>query len=63
LEGLARRDAGAWWLCGGHQPDHSTIGKFIVLHGEILTEEFFVGLVKRIFPACPFIDDKVAYRL
>ena len=29
LEGLARRDVGAWWVCGGHQPDHSTIGKFI----------------------------------
>jgi transposase len=46
LEGLARRDVGAWWICGGHQPDHSTIGKFIQLHGEMLSEEFFVGLVK-----------------
>jgi len=48
LEGLARRDVGAWWLCGGHQPDHSTIGKFIVLHGEVLTDEFFVTLVKHL---------------
>jgi transposase len=48
LEGLARRDVGAWWLCGGHQPDHSTIGKFIVLHAEILTEQFFVDLVKHL---------------
>jgi transposase len=48
LEGLARRDVGAWWLCGGQQPDHSTIGKFIVLHGEVLTEEFFVTLVKHL---------------
>jgi transposase len=46
LEGLARRDVGAWWICGGHQPDHSTIGKFIQLHAEILTEQFFVALVK-----------------
>jgi len=46
LESLARRDVGAWWVCGGHQPDHSTIGKFIQLHGEILSEEFFGGLVK-----------------
>jgi hypothetical protein len=22
LEGLARHDVGAWWVCGGHQPDH-----------------------------------------
>jgi transposase len=48
LEGLARRDVGAWWLCGGHQPDHSTIGKFIVLHAEVLTEQFFVDLVKHL---------------
>jgi hypothetical protein len=46
LEGLARRDVGAWWLRGGHQPDHSTIVKFIVLHGKVLTDEFFVILVK-----------------
>ncbi len=46
LEGLARRDVGAWWVCGGHQPDHSTIGKFIQLHAAVLTEEFFVTLVK-----------------
>jgi len=46
LEVLARRDVGAWWICGGHQPDHSTIGKFIQLHAEILTEQFFVALVK-----------------
>jgi hypothetical protein len=48
LEGLARRDVVAWWLCGGHQPDHSTIGKFIVLHSEVLTDEFFVTLVKHL---------------
>jgi hypothetical protein len=35
-------------LCGGHQPDHSTIGKFVMLHAEVLTEEFFVGLVKHL---------------
>ncbi len=46
LESLARRDVGRWRVCGGHQPDHSTIGKFIQLHGEILSEKFFVELVK-----------------
>ena len=46
LEGLARRDVGAWGVCGGHQPDHSTVGKFIQLHSEFLSEEFFVELVK-----------------
>jgi len=48
LEALARRDVGAWWLCGGHQPDHSTIGKFIELHAEVLSEESFVALVRHL---------------
>src|ERR1700722_19621158 len=28
MEALAKRDVGAWWLCGGHQPDHSTLARF-----------------------------------
>lgn len=32
LEQLAFCDVRAWWICGGEQPDHSTIGKFIVAH-------------------------------
>lgn len=48
LEGLARRDVGAWWMCGGHQPDHSTIGKFIAVHSQWLSEEFFISLVKHL---------------
>ncbi len=45
LEALAVRDMGAWWICGGLQPDHSTIGEFIHRHRCVLTEEFFVALV------------------
>lgn len=48
LETLAVRDVGAWWVSGGNQPDHSTIGKFIQQHAEVLTEEFFIGLVRRV---------------
>jgi transposase len=44
LQALAVRDVGAWWICGGKQPDHSTIGKFIQSHAEVLSEEFFVAL-------------------
>jgi len=44
LEGLASRDLGAWWICGGLRPDHSTIGKFINLHSETISEEYFVTL-------------------
>lgn len=46
LEDLAVRDVGAWWICGGRQPDHSTIGDFFERHREVLSEEFFVALVK-----------------
>lgn len=44
LEDLARLDLGAWYICGGLQPDHSTIGDFIHLHAELLTEDFFIKL-------------------
>lgn len=46
LEQLAALDVGAWWLCGGQQPDHSTIGDFITRHAAVLTEEFFSELVR-----------------
>jgi hypothetical protein len=39
---------GAWWLSGGHEPDHRTIGKLIEPHAEVLTEEFFVALVRHL---------------
>jgi transposase len=48
LERLAKRDVCAWWLTGGLQPDHSTIGKFINQHADVLTEEFFVSLTRRL---------------
>jgi transposase len=48
LEELASRDVGAWWICGGHQPDHSTIGKFIQQHAQWLSEDFFTMLVKHL---------------
>ena len=42
LEDLARFDVRAWWLCGGAQPDHSTIGNFLNRFRELLTEEYFL---------------------
>lgn len=52
LEELAIRDVGAWWICGGKRPDHSTIGEFIQRHRAVLTEEFFCtvvhGLIRRL---------------
>lgn len=48
LEKLARRDVGAWWLTGGLQPDHSTIGEFLRRHAAVLSEEFFVTLTRQL---------------
>src|SRR6202007_3452453 len=48
LERLARTDLGAMWLSAGHQPDHSTVGKYTNLHRELLAEEFFVKLVNQL---------------
>jgi len=45
LEELAALDVGAWWICGGHQPDHSTIGDFIERHKEVLSTEFIEALI------------------
>ena len=49
LEKLAKRDVAAWWICGGLHPDHSTIGKFINMHAEALTEDYFTELMKTLF--------------
>ncbi len=46
LENLARIDVGAWVMCGGMQPDHSTIGKFLIRHQDHLTEKFFIDSTK-----------------
>jgi hypothetical protein len=46
LETLAIRDVGAWWICEGYQPDHSTIGNFINRHIDVLSEEFFISLTR-----------------
>lgn len=48
LERLARFDLGAWWMCGGLQPDHSTIGLFLQRHAAVLTEEYFVRLTRQL---------------
>lgn len=48
LEELATVDLGAWWVCGGRQPDYSTICKFILQHEETLSEGFFEETVKHL---------------
>jgi len=46
LERLARFDVRAWWLCGGVQPDHSTIGNFLNRFQAVLTEDYFSRLTR-----------------
>jgi len=45
LERLNALDVGAMWICGGHRLDHSTIGKFVQQHAELLSTEFFLAVV------------------
>ena len=44
LEHLSKMDIGSWWLTDGIQPDHSTIGKFIQQHSEVLGTDYFSSL-------------------
>ena len=48
LQSLAVRDVAAWWFTGGLLPDHSTVGKFIVLHAATLTEDFFLRVTRSV---------------
>ena len=49
LEKLARLDLACMWVSGGIYPDHANIGRFIVMHGESLTGEFFDALARSVF--------------
>lgn len=45
LEELATMDMGAMYLCGGYRPDHSTIGKFVLRHAEVLEGELYARIL------------------
>lgn len=51
LERLARLDLGCMWVTGGISPDHANIGRFIVMHEESLTQDFFEALTRSILKA------------
>ena len=44
LETLARLNLGCMWVSGGIFPDHANIGRFINLHAQSLTGDFFDAL-------------------
>lgn len=41
LESLSRTDLGCMAVCGGIQPDHSSIGRFLLRHEGVFEEGFF----------------------
>lgn len=51
LEQLARLDLGCMWVTGGIAPDHAIIGRFIILHEESITSDFFESLTRSILTA------------
>jgi transposase len=48
LERMARLDLGCMWVTGGIAPDHANIGRFITLHHDSLTGDFFESLTRAI---------------
>lgn len=60
LERLARLDLGCMWVTGGISPDHTNIGRFIVMHDESLTHGFFEALTASILKATGSSSTRVA---
>jgi transposase len=46
LEALARTDLGTMWVTGGICPDHSVIGRFVLLHAESIEGPFLEELTR-----------------
>jgi len=60
LERLARLDLGCMWVCGGIMPDHANIGRFIVLHESVLTQDFFESLTRTVLRVCGSKSQRLA---
>jgi len=60
LERLARLDLGCMWVCGGIAPDHANIGRFIVMHEALLTQDFFESLTRTVLRVCGSSSHRVA---
>lgn len=48
LERLARQDLGCMWVTGGIYPDHASIGRFITLHEDTLSNGLFESLTRSV---------------
>jgi len=51
LERLARLDLGCMWVSSGIMPDHANIGRFIVMHEDLLAQDFFESLTRTVLRA------------
>lgn len=60
LERLGRLDLGCMLVTGGITPDHTNIGRFIVMHEESLTQDFFESLTGTIIKATGSDSTRVA---
>lgn len=60
LERLARLDLGCMWLTGGIAPDHTNIGRFIVLHEQSLTSSFFESLTRHVLKVTGSCGERLA---
>jgi transposase len=60
LERLARLDLGCMWVTGGIAPDHTNIGRFIILHEQSLTSSFFEALTRNVLKSTSSNGDRLA---
>jgi len=48
LEYFFKTNHEVWWLTGGIAPDHAALGRFVHMHAESLSEDFFTMLTSKI---------------
>jgi len=60
LERMARLDLGCMWVSSGITPDHANIGRFIVMHEELLKQDFFESLTGMVLRVCGSSSTRVA---
>jgi transposase len=60
LEGLARSDLATMWVTGGICPDHSVIGRFVLLHADAIEGPFLDDLTRSVLRATGSGTDTLA---
>jgi len=60
LERMARLDLGCMWVSCGIAPDHANIGRFIVMHEDLLKQDFFESFTRSVLNVCGSGSARVA---